>query len=79
MKLRAENNLKIIVISDMPHENEWVIFNTQETGYYRVNYDDRNWQNLINLLIQNHSKIHDINRAQILNDGLNLARAGMSF
>ncbi|GLG93883.1 Aminopeptidase N [Gryllus bimaculatus] len=61
-----------------PSERSWVIFNVQETGYYRVNYDARNW-NLISTFLNNIDKsisdIHVLNRAQLLDDAFNLARA----
>ena len=47
------------------------------TGYYRVNYDTANWKLLIKQLNDDHTKIHVINRAQIIDDALNLARAGL--
>ena len=57
--------------------NEWVIFNIQETGYYRVNYDRLNWQMIINQLNkESFRNISTINRAQLIDDALNLARAG---
>ncbi|KAJ8311540.1 hypothetical protein KUTeg_010895, partial [Tegillarca granosa] len=56
--------------------NTWVIGNVKQYGYYRVNYDDRNWNALINQLKINHTVIHDINRAQIINDAWNLAKSG---
>jgi aminopeptidase N len=46
-------------------------------GYYRVNYDDQNWRLIIQQLKKDHTKIHVINRAQIIDDVLNLARAGL--
>ncbi|XP_053690824.1 aminopeptidase N-like [Sabethes cyaneus] len=55
--------------------NEWIIFNKQQTGYYRVNYDLENWQLIISSLLQDHSTIHVQNRAQLINDAYNLARA----
>lgn len=56
---------------------EWVIFNIQETGYYRVNYDRRNWQMIIKQLNkESFRNISTINRAQLIDDALNLARAG---
>lgn len=60
------------------NENEWVIVNVQETGYYRVNYDNNNWHLLTNYLrnMRTFTDISPINRAQLLNDALNLARAG---
>ncbi|XP_055550407.1 uncharacterized protein LOC129732954 [Wyeomyia smithii] len=55
--------------------NEWVIFNKQQTSYYRVNYDSENWKLIINSLLQDPSTIHVQNRAQLINDAYNLARA----
>ena len=46
-------------------------------GYYRVNYDDQNWRLIIQQLKNDHTKIHVINRAQIIDDVLNIARAGL--
>lgn len=53
------------------------ILNVQQVGYYRVHYDEENW-NAINTVLRstNYTKIHVINRAQILDDALNLARVG---
>lgn len=46
------------------------------TAYYRVNYDERNW-NLLDSWLQDptlHTKIVPTNRAQIIDDSLALAR-----
>lgn len=57
--------------------NSWVIFNVQQIGYYRVNYDEKNWKMLIDYLrSKNFKKIHVANRAALLDDAFNLARAG---
>ena len=61
---------------DVPNDG-WVIANLQETGFYRVNYDQRNWELLVNQLLTNHSEIHAINRAQILDDLFHLAENGV--
>lgn len=65
-----------VTIQSLPNKNQWVVFNLQETGYYRVNYDDNNWILLIQQLNNNHEAIHVINRAQIIDDAMDLARAG---
>ncbi|CAF4959395.1 unnamed protein product [Pieris macdunnoughi] len=58
--------------------DEWVIFNKQQTGYYRVNYDDYTW-NLIIVALRgaDRTKIHEHNRAQIVDDVLQFARSGL--
>ncbi|XP_063887388.1 aminopeptidase N-like [Scylla paramamosain] len=65
-----------ITIRSLPDSSQWVIFNVQETGYYRVNYDENNWKQLIKQLKADHTKIHVNNRAQLIDDALNLAQAG---
>ncbi|XP_068248686.1 aminopeptidase N-like isoform X2 [Palaemon carinicauda] len=59
-----------------PDSHQWVIFNIKQTGYYRVNYDLENWNLLMQQLQTNHEIIHVTNRAQIIDDALNLAKAG---
>uniref|UniRef100_A0A8C5M0R5 Aminopeptidase n=1 Tax=Leptobrachium leishanense TaxID=445787 RepID=A0A8C5M0R5_9ANUR len=56
-------------------ENEWLLANINVTGYYRVNYDEGNWNKLIAQLGSDHLVIPVINRAQIVDDAFNLARA----
>nr|WHB18094.1 membrane alanyl aminopeptidase-like protein [Dioryctria abietella] len=58
---------------------EWVIFNKQESGFYRVNYDDTNWALITRALRDSivRPQIHEYNRAQIVNDLFAFARAGV--
>ncbi|KAF2897047.1 hypothetical protein ILUMI_09126 [Ignelater luminosus] len=52
-----------------------VIVNKQQTGYYRVNYDLENWEEIIKFMnSENFTLIHVLNRAQLINDAFNLAR-----
>lgn len=66
--------------SDAPKSwtaDDWIVVNIQESGYYRVNYDAELWQLLIKQLNGvDFDKIHLLNRAQLVDDSLNLARAG---
>uniref|UniRef100_A0A182R8C8 Aminopeptidase N n=1 Tax=Anopheles funestus TaxID=62324 RepID=A0A182R8C8_ANOFN len=74
--MKAEEAL-VINNHDIP-SHDWMIVNVQQTGYYRVNYDERNWQLIVKHL-QDKSKFKSIaasNRAQLIDDALNLARAG---
>ncbi|XP_042228344.1 aminopeptidase N-like [Homarus americanus] len=64
-----------IIVLPLPKKEDWVVFNLQQTGYYRVNYDDHNWGLIIHQLLTDHSVINALNRAQLLDDALDLARA----
>lgn len=57
--------------------DDWVLANTNVVGYFRVNYDLDNWDRLLFLLSTNHQALPVINRAQIIDDAFNLARAKM--
>lgn len=47
------------------------------SGYYRVNYDYKTWQDITDFLKSDkYSTIHEINRAALIDDLLNLGRAG---
>ncbi|KAJ8733128.1 hypothetical protein PYW08_001426 [Mythimna loreyi] len=54
----------------------WVIFNVQQKGIYRVNYDERNWWLLAYALNNDFTTIHHLNRAQIVDDVFALMRSG---
>ncbi|XP_036952022.1 aminopeptidase Ey-like [Acanthopagrus latus] len=57
--------------------NDWLVANIDMKGFYRVNYDSENWERLLNKLSTKHQDIPVINRAQIIDDAFNLARAKM--
>ncbi|KAM9764876.1 aminopeptidase N-like isoform 1-T2 [Menidia menidia] len=54
---------------------DWVLANTNVSGYFRVNYDLENWDRLLSLLNTDHQALSILNRAQIIDDAFNLARA----
>ncbi|NWI04281.1 AMPN Aminopeptidase, partial [Tichodroma muraria] len=53
----------------------WLLLNLNVTGYFRVNYNQENWDQLLNQLGTNHTVFPVINRAQVIDDAFNLARA----
>jgi len=55
---------------------KWFIFNVQQTGYYRVNYDLENWRAITEHLmdVRHFEDIAPANRAQLIDDVMNLAR-----
>lgn len=61
-------------VTGIPAKAEWIIGNVQQKGYYRVNYDLRNWEALISQLNSDHRVIPTKNRAQIIDDAFNLGR-----
>lgn len=55
----------------------WYVFNVQQRGYYRVNYEESNWLALSEALLSNDFvKIHVMNRAQLIDDSFTLVNAG---
>ncbi|KAF7238055.1 Thyrotropin-releasing hormone-degrading ectoenzyme, partial [Varanus komodoensis] len=54
-------------------EGNWLLGNINQTGYFRVNYDIRNWRLLIDQLMRNHKVISVSNRASLIDDAFNLA------
>ncbi|XP_053698808.1 membrane alanyl aminopeptidase [Sabethes cyaneus] len=68
-----EYKIPISNASQLPY----FILNNQQVGYYRVNYDTANWDKISDALrSDNFSGIHVLNRAQVVDDLFNLARAG---
>ncbi|XP_056878386.1 thyrotropin-releasing hormone-degrading ectoenzyme-like [Takifugu flavidus] len=57
-------------------DKTWLLGNINQTGYFRVNYDLQNWKLLIQQLHDNHQTISVGNRAGLIDDTFNLARAG---
>ncbi|XP_068631137.1 membrane alanyl aminopeptidase-like [Battus philenor] len=58
-------------------DDDWIIFNIQGQGYYRVSYDLDLWDRIIEALEdpERREEIHPLNRAALIDDALNLARA----
>ncbi|KAM3967196.1 LOW QUALITY PROTEIN: aminopeptidase N [Aphomia sociella] len=74
--LRGERSIEVNNITVSP--DDWFIANIQQTGFYRINYDAHNWQLLVKVLNDpsRFEEIHPINRAQIVDDAMNLALSG---
>ncbi|XP_020715909.1 glutamyl aminopeptidase [Ceratitis capitata] len=60
---------------DLDGSVDWIKFNFDQTGLYRVNYPDALWQSLANELIENPETFSVGDRASILNDAFSLADA----
>ncbi|NXM78588.1 AMPN Aminopeptidase, partial [Serilophus lunatus] len=53
----------------------WLLLNLNVSGYFRVNYNKENWDQLLSQLDTSHEVFPVINRAQLIDDAFNLARA----
>lgn len=75
--IKPKESLRIEHLNVQP--NHWVVFNIRQTGFYRVNYDQQNWELLTRQLMdpKKYLEIGELNRAQIVADSLHLARAGV--
>jgi aminopeptidase N len=68
---------ELIIPSVTYSTGQWVVFNKQQYGYYRVNYEEDIWIAIINVLnSDNYRNIHVMNRAQLIDDAFSLAKGG---
>ncbi|XP_067653003.1 aminopeptidase N-like [Haliotis asinina] len=72
-----EKDIRDPIIPDPSQENSWVIVNAQQSGYYRVNYEEKNWMALIKQLETDHTVFPPTTRGQIINDAWSLFDAGV--
>jgi aminopeptidase N len=73
-----ENKLgEVKKLENMPDKDSWVIFNIQLAGLYKLKYDRRNYKLIVKTLNSDNFKdIHTINRAQLIDDAMDLAWTG---
>lgn len=73
----GEGPKKKVEFKSLAPKDQWVIFNIQLSGLYKVKYDTKNWDMLIaTLMSKSFDNIHIINRAQLIDDALDLAWTG---
>lgn len=59
------------------NSNDWIFFNKNATGYYRVIYDEKNYELLANSLKNGHANnIDSLGRSQLINDAFHYAQNG---
>ena len=59
----------------MSDDQAWYIGNLKHSGFYRVNYDQENWNKLIEVLRTDRNKIESTSRATLIDDTFNLGVA----
>lgn len=49
-------------------DDDWIILNIRDTGYYVTNYDDNIWRKISRALLNEHESIHFLNRGTLFAD-----------
>ncbi|XP_058810671.1 glutamyl aminopeptidase-like isoform X2 [Phymastichus coffea] len=66
------NNLVI----NLDEPVDWIKFNHDQIGYYRVNYERSEWESILNVLRWSHKRFSTQDRTHLLEDAFSLAYAG---
>lgn len=68
---------KEVIVADLfqLEEETWPMINKQWTGFYRVNYEENIWYDIIKTMKNDHKSIHPMNRAQLIDDAFALVFA----
>lgn len=53
---------------------KWIKANVNQSGFYRVMYDDAMWAAIINTLRKNHTVFNAADRASLIDDAFTLCR-----
>lgn len=67
----------IIVRFEVDPKVRWLKANVNQSGFYRVNYDDGLWNEIIGQLQLNHEVFSAADRASLIDDIFTLCRAGV--
>ncbi|XP_070550672.1 thyrotropin-releasing hormone-degrading ectoenzyme-like [Ptychodera flava] len=59
------------------YQGNWILGNKDKAGFYRVNYENDNWDALTDQLQRDHTEFSPSTRAAILDDAFALQRAGL--
>eukprot|EP00088_Acartia_fossae_P062121 TRINITY_DN7480_c0_g1_i2.p1 TRINITY_DN7480_c0_g1~~TRINITY_DN7480_c0_g1_i2.p1 ORF type:complete len:963 (-),score=180.19 TRINITY_DN7480_c0_g1_i2:184-3072(-) len=62
---------------DLPEDVTWIKANSGGYGYYRVQYPQQVWMNLITELHKNHTRFSPADRAQLIDDAFALCKADL--
>lgn len=60
----------------LPEEVDWIKFNVDMSGYYIVHYEGSGWDDLIRLLIHDHTALSSNDRASLINSAFQLVSVG---
>ncbi|XP_022081852.1 aminopeptidase Ey-like isoform X2 [Acanthaster planci] len=74
--MRPEDQITELVLDSVGGNETWLLVNINQTGFYIVNYDERNWALLSAQLQTDHTAISVPTRSALIYDAFNLARVG---
>ncbi|KAJ6640396.1 Glutamyl aminopeptidase, partial [Pseudolycoriella hygida] len=74
-KLEWFNNKDLEMQVSLDVEPNWIKFNNDQVGYYRVNYPQDMWASLTNVLKNQTNALSIADRAHLINDVFSLAEA----
>ncbi|XP_030376104.1 aminopeptidase N-like [Scaptodrosophila lebanonensis] len=75
LNCNAKGMAEPVTVNLKSSENEWIVFNIQSMGHYRVDYDPRNLKMISDsLLLPDHGGIHFLNRGQLIRDCMYFAK-----
>ncbi|XP_066603306.1 aminopeptidase N-like isoform X2 [Prorops nasuta] len=61
------------ILSNAILSNQWILFNIDQSGFYRINYDEENWK----LLTNSFNELPTITKSQLLSDSFAMANVGL--
>ncbi|XP_055909262.1 endoplasmic reticulum aminopeptidase 2 [Eupeodes corollae] len=56
---------------------KWIKLNSGQSSFYRVLYDEGNWQKIIEVLVKDHKQLSPEDRVGLLSDGFTLCHANL--
>ncbi|EZA48998.1 Aminopeptidase N [Ooceraea biroi] len=67
--LPPRNSTEYNISVPLTHKDGWIILNLQQTGYYRVKYDEKSLKFIADYLkFRKYENIHVLNRAKLIDD-----------
>jgi hypothetical protein len=73
--LWLQRNNRTMTLPSSIGSSGWILGNYRSYGFYRVNYDDNTWNNLINQLKTDRHVFNESNRALLVHDSQTLGKA----
>lgn len=63
-----------VVAFDIDPDVKWIKVNVNQSGFYRVMYDETMWADIIDELKTNHTSFSAADRASLIDDAFTLCR-----